>query len=78
MLLPHRYCDILVPVYHEQRSEPLGSRPVDVGVDVEPMPEQQDNAHDDEGRRERSRSTAQLVELGGGDFRPALFTGQEP
>ena len=64
VLLPHRYCDILVPVYHEQRSEPSGSRPVDVGVDVEPMPEQQDNAHDDEGRRERSRSTAQQPDGG--------------
>ena len=64
VLLPHRYCDILVPVYHEQRSEPSGSRPVDVGVDVEPMPEQQDNVHDDEGRRERARSTAQQPDGG--------------
>ena len=59
-----RYCNILVRTYHEQRSEPSGSRPVDVGVDVEPMPEQQDNVHDDEGRRERARSTAQQPDGG--------------
>ena len=62
--LPDRYCNILVRTYHEQRSEPSGSRPVDVGVDVEPMPEQQDNVHDDEGRRERARSTAQQPDGG--------------
>ena len=53
-----------MPVHHEQRSEPSGSLPVDVGVDVEPMPEQQDNAHGDEGMRERSLNTAQQPDGG--------------
>ena len=62
--LTHRYCNILIPVHHEQLVEPSGSLPVDVGVDVEPMPEQQDNAHDDEGRRERALNTAQQPDGG--------------
>ena len=53
-----------MPVHHEQRSEPSGSRQVDVGVDSETMPEQQDNAHGDEGRRERALNIAQQPDGG--------------
>ena len=53
-----------------------GSRLVDVGVDVEPMPEQQDNVHDDEGRRERARSTC--AEIGNGCSHLQTSTQQQP
>ena len=57
VLLTHRYYDILVRTHHEQLVEPSGSPIVDIGVDADPMPEQQESAHDDEGMRERARGT---------------------